>query len=66
MARPLKDPSLKMDVDLRVPVTADQKTMIYEAAKADQLDVAAWVRPILLDAARSRLEKVKTAKRGRK
>jgi hypothetical protein len=57
MARPPKDPSLRMDVDLRIPMTEQQKAMVYEAAKSEQSDVAAWVRPILLEAAKSRLDK---------
>jgi uncharacterized protein (DUF1778 family) len=57
MARPKKDPSLRMDVDLRIPVTPEQKTLIAEAAAADQSDMAAWVRPILLGAAQRKLAK---------
>jgi len=59
MARPPKDPALRMDSDLRIPLTQAQKAMIYDAAKADQSDVAAWVRPILLGAASERLGKSK-------
>jgi uncharacterized protein (DUF1778 family) len=62
MARPKKDPSLLMDVDLRIPVTTEQKQMIYDAASADQSDVAAWIRPILLKAAQARLGKKRGAK----
>jgi hypothetical protein len=46
-----------MDVDLRIPVTEDQKEKISEAAAADQSDVAAWIRPIILLAAERRLSK---------
>jgi len=62
MARPKKDPSLRMDVDLRIPVTAEQKQLIYDAASADQADVAAWIRPILLKAAEDRLKRDRRAK----
>jgi uncharacterized protein (DUF1778 family) len=55
MARPPKDPSLRMDQDLRIPVTADQKALIAMAAAARQLDVATWVRPILIKAAQSQV-----------
>lgn len=51
MARPRKDPSLRKDTDLRIPVTAEQKRTIVEAAAAAQSDVATWARPILLRAA---------------
>jgi uncharacterized protein (DUF1778 family) len=55
MARPPKDPALRMDEDLRIPVTAEQKRLIAEAAAASKSDLAAWVRPILLKAANVRL-----------
>jgi len=51
MARPPKDPALRMDFDLRIPMTADQKALIIQAAATTQTDVAAWVRPILIKAA---------------
>jgi len=57
MARPPKDPSDRKSVDLRIPVTEEQKKLIADAASADQADVAAWVRPILLMAAEERLTK---------
>jgi uncharacterized protein (DUF1778 family) len=62
MARPPKDPSLRMDTDLRIPLTADQKKLIAEAAAADQSDVASWVRPLLLGFAQKRVEKKKREK----
>jgi uncharacterized protein (DUF1778 family) len=52
MARPLKDPQLRMDEEIRVPLTADQKAVIRRAADAAGLDMAAWIRPILLAAAK--------------
>jgi uncharacterized protein (DUF1778 family) len=57
MARPPKDPSERKSVDLRIPLTEEQKKLVAEAASADQEDVAAWVRPILLRAAENRLSK---------
>jgi uncharacterized protein (DUF1778 family) len=41
-----------MNVALRVMVTAEQRQLIEDAAKAEGLDTAAWVRPILLEAAK--------------
>jgi hypothetical protein len=49
-----------MDVDLRIPLTVEQKAKIAHAAAVEQLDVAAWVRPILLQAADKRLKLSKT------
>lgn len=62
MARPPKDPALRMDQDLRIPVTADQKKLIVDAAAADQTDMTAWIRPIVLRAAQKRLKQRKRAK----
>ena len=56
MARPKKDPAMLMDADLRIPVTALQKRTIAAAASANQADMASWLRPIILDAARSALK----------
>jgi uncharacterized protein (DUF1778 family) len=59
MARPPKDPSDRKSVDLRIPLTEEQKKLIADAASADEADVAAWVRPIVLRAAERRLGKPK-------
>ena len=55
MARPKKDKRLLMDVDLRIPVTAEQKRQVVKAAKLDGYDLASWVRPIIIRAAQERL-----------
>jgi hypothetical protein len=55
MGRPLKEARLRMSVDLRIPVTAEQKRMIAEAAAIAQSDMAAWVRPLLVQAAEKRI-----------
>jgi uncharacterized protein (DUF1778 family) len=57
MARPLKDARLRKDLDLRIPLTADQKRLIVEAANAVQSDVATWLRPIILQVASECLAK---------
>ena len=57
MARPLKDKDLLLNVPLRIMLTADQKDLIADAAKMDGVDVAVWVRPIILDAAKRRIAK---------
>jgi uncharacterized protein (DUF1778 family) len=58
MARPPKDARLRKDVDLRIPLTADQKRLIVQAANLAQSDVATWLRPIILQAASDWLAKV--------
>lgn len=40
-----------MEETLRIPVTADQKRRITEAAKANPSGLAAWARDVLLRAA---------------
>jgi hypothetical protein len=62
MPRPPKKPELRMCVDLRIPVTVAQKEAIIAAASMDQSDMAAWVRPLLLEAAQSRIAKSKKAR----
>ena len=57
MARPQKDKSERKDVDLRVPVTEEQKELIVRAARLDGLDMAAWVRPMLVKEAQKRIKK---------
>jgi uncharacterized protein (DUF1778 family) len=59
MARPPKNPSDRKDVDLRIPVTADQKRIIAEAAAAEGADLASWARPILLRFAEDKSSKPK-------
>ena len=59
MARPPKDKRLLMNVPLRIMLTAEQKAIIEEAARLDQAEVAAWARPLLLQAAQQRLAKEK-------
>jgi uncharacterized protein (DUF1778 family) len=44
---------------IRLPLTEDQKRLIETAAVLDQSDVTAWVRPIVLEAARRRIAKEK-------
>lgn len=51
MARPLKDKALLKRIPLRIMLTADQRELIEKAAKDRQLEMSAWARPILLEAA---------------
>jgi hypothetical protein len=66
MGRPRKDPDLLMNLPLRILLTAEQKALIEEAARLNQSDVAAWARPILLDAARSMIAKSQAGKKQKK
>ncbi len=38
---------------MRITLTADQKELIERAAKSAGLDMAAWARPILVQAAKA-------------
>jgi len=55
-----------MNVPLRIMLTAEQKRLIEEAAKLDQADMTAWVRPILLRAAHDRIVRSKESATRRK
>jgi uncharacterized protein (DUF1778 family) len=59
MARPRKDERLLMKASIRLPLTEDQKRLIEEAANLDQSDLTAWIRPILLQAAKRRIAEQK-------
>lgn len=50
--RPTKEPGEKMDIPLRIMLTASQDELIRQAAAGD---VSGWARPILLEAARKSL-----------
>ncbi len=57
MARPKKDPAMRMNTDLRIPLTTEQKEIIVEATKAEPEGMAAWARNLLLSAARQKISK---------
>jgi hypothetical protein len=57
MARPKKDPALRMDTDVRIPVTAEQKAVLVQATADDPAGLAAWARQVLLEAAKRRIFK---------
>jgi hypothetical protein len=60
MARPRKAGALRMDTDLRIPLTREQKAVIDEATKDEPEGKAAWARAILLAAARAKAVKSNT------
>lgn len=57
MARPQKKPEDRKDYHLRIPLNAEQRQVIAEAAELSQLDMAGWARAILLRAAKAQREK---------
>jgi len=54
--RPPKDPSQRKGVDLRIPVTVDQKRLVNEAMALDHREFAAWARELILTNAQSLIE----------
>ena len=44
-----------MDRDIRIPVTSEQKALIAKATADESEGMAAWVRAVVLDAARRKL-----------
>ena len=65
MARPPKQPHLRMSIDLRIPVTAEQKQKIMDAVADEPAGFAAWARQVLLRAAEKRQAKPKGAREAR-
>jgi hypothetical protein len=57
MARKPKDPALKMNTHLRIPVTDSQYQLIMAAVADEQAGFAAWGRTVLLEAAKKKIEK---------
>ena len=55
MARPRKTGKLRMDSDLRIPVTTEQKRLIGDATADEPEGMAAWARSVLLEAARRKV-----------
>ena len=57
MGRPLKDPRLRMNTDVRVPVTDEQKQLLLDATADEPAGLAAWARMVLLEAASRKVAK---------
>jgi len=55
MARPRKEGHLRMDRDIRIPVTSEQKALLTEATADEPEGLAAWVRAVVLDAAKRKV-----------
>ena len=60
MARPPKKPELRMDKNVIINVTTEQRATINAGAAAAGRDMSAWARPILLQAAKRELAKHET------
>lgn len=56
MGRPRKNGRLRMDTDLRIPMTSEQKALIAAATQDEPGGMAAWARAVLLTAARKQLK----------
>jgi hypothetical protein len=50
-----------MSIDLRIPVTADQKQKIMDAVADEPEGFAAWAREVLLRAAEKKRAKLKAS-----
>jgi len=63
MARPPKNPSERKNVDIRIPVTPDQKQLITDALDGQEL--AGWARDLILKGARELIDQRKRKRPGR-
>jgi len=55
--RPKKPPDQRRDTDLRIPVTAEEKQIIQQAAQQGESgELAGWARAVLLAAAKRLLK----------
>ena len=57
MGRPKKDKSLLKNRYLRIMLTAEQDELIRKAATLEGIEITAWARPMLVEAARERIAK---------
>ena len=57
---------MRMDTDLRIPLTTEQKALIDEATADEPGGKAAWARDILWNAAKRKAAKERKAKAARK
>ncbi len=62
MPRPRKEGRLRMDTDLRIPMTTEQKQVIVEATSDEPEGMAAWARSVLLQAARKKIARLQSGK----
>lgn len=55
-----------MDSHLHILLTGEQKSLIEEAARIAQSDVASWARPIIVEAARTLIAESEAMKKRKK
>jgi uncharacterized protein (DUF1778 family) len=63
VGRPTKEPGEKMDVPLRIMLTASQDALIRQAAQSEGADISPWARNILLRAAQARIDSERKRKK---
>lgn len=63
MGRPRKAGRLRMDVDLRIPVTSEMKQLVAEATADEPEGMAAWVRRVVLEAAQKKVQEQRAKKK---
>lgn len=52
-----------MNRSIRLMLTEDQEKLIHQAAALEGVDMTAWVRPLILEAARERIAKSEKGKK---
>lgn len=62
MARPKKNPELVKSEHLRIPVTAEQKQLIVDAAQRGGSEMAPWARDVLVRVAEEQMTASKKRK----
>jgi hypothetical protein len=60
--RPRKAGELRMDTDLRIPLTTEQKAIIDAATVDEPAGKAEWARTLLLTAAKRKLDSGKRSR----
>jgi uncharacterized protein (DUF1778 family) len=60
--RPPKDARLRMNVPVRIMVTAEQKQLLDAAVALENEELSGWGRAILLRAAKDRLARARVRK----
>ena len=49
---------MRMDRDIRIPITSEQKALIVQATSDEPEGMAAWARAVLLQAARKKIARL--------
>jgi hypothetical protein len=62
MARPPKNGVMRMDRDIRIPITGEQKALIVQATSDEPEGMAAWARAVLIREARKKIARLSDRK----